>query len=157
MKKNPEEEIKEEQTEQEERNCSDKNEKKETTITGECIFCHTFREVPYHLTSANAQMRGITEQEAADRLATDVCNCKQGLEFRKRRERLENAAGYLKKIFKDNESAAQMSMCAIKAVDEFAVDKVTFKIAKYSYTIDKDKDNMLRVKTKFTDSNDETF
>ena len=60
--KNPEEvkEEKEEQTEQEERSCSDQNEEKETTITGECIFCHTFREVPYHLTCANAKMRGIT-------------------------------------------------------------------------------------------------
>ena len=132
-------------------------EKKHASITGECIFCHTFREVDYYVAMARATLDKVDLQNAADRISTDICNCKQGVEFRKRKERLENAAGYLKKVFAENESAAQMSMCAIKAVDEHAVDKVTFKIDKYAYTIDKDKDNMLRVKTKFTDGQEATF
>ena len=130
---------------------------KETQIAGECIFCHTFRQIPYEDAFTIAQLRGISEQEAADDLATDMCRCKQGIDFRESKKRLENAAEFMHKIFAENEGAYQMSLCCLKAVDSGDVEKVTFKIGKFSYTIDKDAQAMIRVKTKYTDSQDAKF
>lgn len=48
-------------------------------------------------------------------------------------------------------------LCAIRATFEGAIDYVTVKIGKRTHKIDTDSDGMIRIRSTFRDSNEETF
>ena len=51
----------------------------------------------------------------------------------------------------------QLVLCAIRATFDGNVDYATIKIGKNTHKIDRDSDGMIRIKTTYRDSNEETF
>lgn len=48
-------------------------------------------------------------------------------------------------------------LCAIRSTFEGSIDYVTIKIGKKTHKIDTDSDGMIRIRSTFRDSNEETF
>ena len=48
-------------------------------------------------------------------------------------------------------------LCAIRSTFDGSVDYATIKIGKHTHKVDRDSDGMIRIKTVYRDSNEETF
>lgn len=95
--------------------------------------------------------------EYLNELATACCECDEAKRQRKRKERMKKAGEWARQYFSQNDGQIQAVCCAIKAVFENNFDYVTIKAGKKSYKIDLDSDGMIRIKTTYRDSNEETF
>ena len=115
---------------------------------GICRFCGQITMVKAPENSA---------PEDLNRLATEQCDCDGAQLEREKKMRLEAAGEWAKNIFKDSQERLQLALCGIHAAFEYKVDKVTIKKDKNTYTIDLDSEGMIRIKTKFTDNDIETF
>lgn len=119
-----------------------------STHTGFCRFCnqaHMF-EAPDNLSP-----------EDYNELATQECNCTEASNERARRAKMEAAGQWAKNIFSQNDGQLQLVLCAIRATFAGSVDYATIKIGKHTHKIDVDGDGMIRIKTSYRDSNEETF
>lgn len=120
---------------------------KETS--GFCRYCKQSRIV---MAPENATQEELSE------LATKECNCKEAEYQRKRDMQFKAAEAWAKNTFEDNEHRRNAVIFAIKAVFERrSVESAAFKIGKYTYKIDMDGDDCIRIKKTFKDEDEETF
>ncbi len=95
--------------------------------------------------------------EELNELASQQCNCDEAKRQQRRIARMGAAAIWAENYFSRESGQLQAVCCAIKAVFEYAFDNITIKSGKKTYKIDMDKDGMIRIRTKYTDNEIETF
>lgn len=117
-------------------------------FTGFCRYCHQARivEAPEGLSG-----------EAYNDYATAECDCKDAQEERRKHQKMEAAGLWAKNMFSQSDGQLQLVLCSIRATFDGEVDYCTIKIGKRTHKIDRDGDGMIRIKTTFRDSNEETF
>ena len=71
--------------------------------------------------------------------------------------RMEAAGLWAKNMFSKENRQLQTVLCAIRSTFEGSIDYVTIKIGKKTHKIDTDSDGMIRIRSTFRDSNEETF
>ena len=116
--------------------------------TGFCRFCNQAQmiEAPDGLSAADY-----------NELATAACSCDEAMREREKRAKMEAAGMWAKNIFSQQDGQLQLVLCAIRATFDGNVDYATIKIGKNTHKIDRDSDGMIRIKTTYRDSNEETF
>lgn len=116
--------------------------------TGICRYCNQARiiEAPEGLSG-----------ESYNDIASEECECDEAVRQRERRQRMEAAGMWAKNTFSKTDGQLQVALCSIKATFEGSVDYVTLKIGKNTHKIDRDSDGMIRIRTTYRDSNEETF
>lgn len=116
--------------------------------TGFCRYCNQARmiEAPDGLSAADL-----------NELASQECDCDEATRQRERRAKMEAAGAWAQNIFSKQDGQLQTVLCAIRSTFEGAIDYVTIKIGKQTHKIDTDSDGMIRIRTTFRDSNEETF
>lgn len=119
-----------------------------TKQTGFCKYCNQARmiDAPDGLSAADL-----------NELASDECDCDEAARQRERRAKMEAAGAWAQNIFSKQDGQLQTVLCAIRSTFEGAIDYVTIKIGKQTHKIDTDSDGMIRIRTTFRDSNQETF
>lgn len=116
--------------------------------TGFCHFCNQARII-----DAPDGLSG----EDYNELATQECDCTKAQTERARRAKMEAAGLWAKNIFSQSNGQLQLMLCAIRATFDGSVDYATIKIGKNTHKVDVDSDGMIRIKTAYRDSNEETF
>ena len=116
--------------------------------SGFCRYCNQLRMVEAPEGASGAD---LNEQ------ATEECDCDEAVRQRNRRMKMEAAGEWARNIFSQEDGQLQVVLCAIRATFEGAVDYVSLKIGKRSHRIDKDSDGMIRIRTTYRESNEETF
>lgn len=129
----------------------------DTPLTGVCEFCGQANVVKLREAQELAELEGIELELACNIVATNNCNCPAAKVHRRRESKLQAAGAWIENTFKDNEVSINLFNAATKAVTENEVNKVTVKIGKRDFAIDLDKDDCLRIKSKFTDKAEEVF
>ena len=119
-----------------------------TKQTGFCKYCNQARmiEAPDNFSPAD-----LNEQASAE------CDCDEAVRQRERRAKMEAAGAWAKNVFSQQDGQLQTVLCAIRSTFEGAIDYVTVKIGKQTHKIDTDSDGMIRIRTTYRDSNEETF
>lgn len=119
-----------------------------TEQTGFCKYCGQARiiKAPEGLSTAD-----LNEQ------ASDECDCEEARQQRERRAKMEAAGMWAQNMFSRENGQLQTVLCAIRSTFEGAIDYVTVKIGKKTHKIDTDSDGMIRIRSTFRDSNEETF
>ena len=127
-------------------------------MTGTCEYC--------------GQVQVITEEEFRDRfhlepdendeallngLATLKCKCPEAFIRRKREEKIEAAGAWIENYFEDCPAAADAMKKVVEMVTKAVFPKISIKQGKKTFTVDLDKDDCLRIRTKNVDTNEETF
>lgn len=116
--------------------------------TGFCRFCNQARMID--------APEGSGPEDLND-LATEDCDCDEAIRQRERRARMEAAGLWARNTFSKEDGQLQVALCAIKATFDGSVNFVTIKIGKHTHKVDQDKDGMIRIRTTYRDSNEETF
>ena len=114
--------------------------------SGICKYCHQVRMIQ--------APEGISG-EAANEQATEECDCDEAVRQREKIMRMQAAGEWAKNTFRDTQ--LQTVLYSIESTFEGSIDFVTIKIGKNTYKIDRDSDGMIRIRTTFRDSNEETF
>ncbi len=116
--------------------------------TGFCKYCNQAQmiEAPDGLSAADY-----------NELATAACSCDEAMREREKHAKMEAAGMWAKNIFSQSDGQLQLVLCAIRATFDGNVDYATIKIGKNTHKIDRDSDGMIRIKTTYRDSNEETF
>lgn len=122
--------------------------RKMVQMTGICKYCHQGRFV---------EMPEGSSALDANEAATEECDCDEAVRQQERKQRMKAAAEWAKNIFSKETNQLQVILCAIRATFEGSVDYVNVKIAKNTYKIDTDSDGMIRIRTTYRDSDEETF
>lgn len=119
-----------------------------TRQMGFCKYCNQARmiEAPEGLSAAD-----LNEQ------ASNECDCDEAKRQRARRAKMEAAGQWAQNVFSKQDGQLQTVLCAIRSTFEGAIDYVTIKIGKRTHKIDTDSDGMIRIRSTFRDSNEETF
>lgn len=119
-----------------------------TQHTAFCKYCKQARmiDAPDGLSAADY-----------DELATNDCDCDEAQREREKRAKMEAAGMWAKNVFSQSDGQLQCVLCAIRATFDGNADYVTIKIGKNTHKIDRDSDGMIRIKTTYRDSNEETF
>lgn len=123
--------------------------KQETTPQGGiCRYCGQVRfvEAPEGL-----------PPEDVNQLATDQCDCAAASRAREKKRRMQAAGAWAQGVFGNNNGQFQTVCCSIRSVFENEFDYVTIKAGKRTYKIDRDSDEMIRIKTTYRDSSMEEF
>lgn len=115
---------------------------------GFCKYCGQSRivEAPEGFSAAD-----LNEQ------ASDECDCDEAIRAREKKTQMEAAGLWAQNTFSRESGQLQVVLCAIRATFEGAIDYVTVKIGKHTHKIDTDSDGMIRIRSTFRDSNEETF
>ncbi|MCM1233525.1 MAG: hypothetical protein NC489_25700 [Ruminococcus flavefaciens] len=115
---------------------------------GFCKYCGQSRiiEAPEGFSAAD-----LNEQ------ASEECDCDEARRQRERRAKMEAAGAWAQNMFSKENGQLQVVLCAIRSTFEGAIDYVTVKIGKRTHKIDTDSDEMIRIRSTFRDSNEETF
>lgn len=116
--------------------------------TGFCRFCNQARIID--------APQGCAPEDLND-LATEECDCDEAQRERTKKMRMEAAGLWAKNTFSDQNGQLQTVLCSIRSTFEGAIDYVTIKIGKRTHKIDTDSDGMIRIRSTFRDSNEETF
>lgn len=99
----------------------------------------------------------MSDEEAADYVASETCSCEQAKAQATHKMKLQAAGAWAENVFENSPEKLQAVLCAIKAVSEHHFGRITIKSGKYLYAFDTDAHNDIRVKTKYTDTQEETF
>lgn len=126
------------------------------TRTGVCRFCNQSRLVDEDAL-LDAVRNGVAAEEAADYCASNECDCKGAQIERERRMKLEAAGEYVQNVFGEDDAMLHVALCSIQATFGGSADKVTIKKGKRTYVFDRDKDGMIRIKSTYKDTDEETF
>lgn len=119
-----------------------------TRQIGFCKYCNQGRTIEAPEGSSAADL---------NELATEECECGEARRQRERRARMEAAGAWAQNVFSNQDGQLQTVLCAIHSTFEGAIDSVTIKIGKRTHKIDTDSDGMIRIRSTFRDSNEETF
>ena len=119
-----------------------------TQQSGFCKYCNQLRMIEAPEGSSAAD---LNEQ------ATAECDCDEAQRQRERRSKMEAAGMWAKNVFSQQDGQLQTVLCSIRSTFEGSIDSVTLKIGKHTHKIDTDSDGMIRIRTTYRDSNEETF
>lgn len=116
--------------------------------TGFCKYCNQARIIDAPQGSAPDDL---------NELATEECDCDDARRAREKKRRMEAAGLWAKNMFSSHDGQLQTALCAIRSTFEGLIDYVTIKIGKRTHKIDTDSDGMIRIRSTYKDSNEETF
>ena len=116
--------------------------------TAFCRFCNQARIID--------APDGLSVADYND-MATAECDCNEAQQERERRAKMEAAGLWAKNMFSQSDGQLQLVLCAIRSTFDGSVDYATIKIGKHTHKVDRDSDGMIRIKTVYRDSNEETF
>lgn len=125
--------------------------------TGTCRYCGQTRICDEDELLEIISKTGADGETALNICASRNCDCEGAQIQREREMKLEAAGAWIENIFEDRAAAKSTMLCATKAITERAFNKITIKDGKRNYTIDLDKDGCIRIKTKYTDTDEELF
>ncbi len=129
----------------------------EQIIYGVCKYCGQARAVERLEVLSAAKNFDLSDEEAADYVASETCSCEQAKAQATHKMKLQAAGAWAENVFENSPEKLQAVLCAIKAVSEHHFGRITIKSGKYLYAFDTDAHNDIRVKTKYTDTQEETF
>lgn len=116
--------------------------------SGFCKYCNQLRMIE---APEGASPADLNEQ------ASDECDCDEAVRQRERRAKMEAAGAWAENVFSKENGQLQTVLCAIRSTFAGSIDYVTVKVGKYTHKIDTDSDGMIRIRTTYRDSNEETF
>ena len=116
--------------------------------TGFCRYCNQVRMIKAPV--------GCSPEDRND-IATKECDCTEAKMARTREAKMEAAGAWAKNVFSQEQGQLQLILCAIRSTYEGSVDYATVKIGKHTHKVDKDSEGMIRIRTTYRDSNEETF
>ena len=128
-------------------------------MTGTCEYCgqtHIISEEEYKDRFEIAGPLG-DEEMILNALATHKCKCAEASIQRRREEKIKAAGDWIDNYFEDCPAAANAMNEVVNMVIKGVFPKVTIKSGKKTFTVDLDKDDCLRIRTKYVDTNEETF
>ena len=119
-----------------------KDEQKEGTAPGHCMFCgQTY--------SVGDSVAGMT-QEQLDEEATKKCFCSEAKSYVRKNERRKKVDNYLKEVFLGEKVQGTIKQL-IESIEGYEIEKATIKTTDgWNTTIYLDKDNYLNIKRKAT-------
>jgi hypothetical protein len=92
-----------------------------------------------------------------DFLATKKCKCPQAEDERRKEQKLEAAGAWIENYFQNRPDAADAVKAFATIICNRTFSKISIKDGKKTYTVDLDKDDCIRIKAKYIDTNEETF
>ena len=98
-----------------------------------------------------------TDEQELMELAKQSCNCEGAVFERARIKKMNKISSWVEKEFAEDESAKRFMQSAISCIGGRIFDKLTIKEGKHTYTIDLDKDGLIRIKSKFTENTENRF
>lgn len=130
---------------------------KEKVLYGACRFCGQSQIVSEDEVLDVIRQTGVEGEEATIIVATRNCNCEQAQAQATHEMKLEAAGEWARGVFEKDPDKLQCVLCAIKATSEHHFGRIAIKSGKYNYTFDVDAAGDIRIKTKYTDTQEETF
>ena len=97
------------------------------------------------------------DEQKLDYVATKKCKCAQAESERRRETKIEAAGAWIENYFQDRPEAADTMKKIVDAITRGVFGRISIKEGKRNYTVDLDSDECIRIRTKFTDTNEETF
>ena len=116
--------------------------------SGFCKYCNQLRMIE---APEGASPADLNEQ------ASEECDCDEAIRQRERRAKMAAAGAWAENVFSKENGQLQTVLCAIRSTFAGAIDYVTIKVGKHTHKIDTDSDGMIRIRTTYRDSNEETF
>ncbi len=128
-------------------------------MTGVCKYCGQIGMVnEMDLKEyAHAFDEDMTPEDKADYIATRKCKCVQAESERRRETKVEAAGAWIENYFQERPEAADTMKKIVDAICRGVFGRISVKEGKRNYTVDLDSDECIRIRTKFTDTNEETF
>ena len=127
-------------------------------MTGTCIYCGQMR------TFSEEEFREVfplgsvgDDENQRNRVAAYYCSCPKAEIERKRENKIEAAGAWIDNYFEKRPDAADSMKNMVETISKLVFSRITVKDGKRTYTVDLDKDSCIRIKSKFTDTNEETF
>lgn len=97
------------------------------------------------------------DDEELQALALQMCDCDAAKFQRQADQRMQRVGEWAEKEFGEDNQRLSVILCAIRAVSTYAFDKITIKSGKHTYTMDLDKDGIIRIKDKYADTRENKF
>lgn len=126
-------------------------------LYGACRFCGQTQTVNEDEVLDIIRHTGVDGEEAKNIAATRYCDCEQAKAAATHEMKLQAAGEWAKGVFEKDPEKLQCVLCAIKATSEHHFGRISIKSGKYLYTFDVDAAGDIRIKTKYTDTQEETF
>ena len=98
----------------------------------------------------------VDDQELME-LAKDNCTCSGAIYERQKAKKMNKISTWVEKEFAEDDDAKAFIMASIRCVNAGIFEKITVKEGKHTYTIDLNKDSLIRIKSKFSESKEENF
>lgn len=115
---------------------------------GFCKYCNQLRMIE---APEGASPADLNEQ------ASEECDCDEARRQQERKMKMAAAGAWAENVFSKENGQLQTVLCAIRSTFAGAIDYVTIKVGKHTHKIDTDSDGMIRIRTTYRDSNEETF
>ena len=129
----------------------------EKILYGACRFCGQTQTVNEDEVLDVIRQTGAEGEDAKNIVATRYCTCEEAKAQATHEMKLEAAGEWACGVFEKDPEKLQCVLCAIKATSEHHFGRVAIKSGKYNYTFDVDAAGDIRIKTKYTDTQEETF
>lgn len=126
-------------------------------LYGACRFCGQTQTVDEDEVLEIIRQTGAEGEDAKNIAATRHCSCEQAKAQQTHEMKLQAAGAWAENVFENSHEKLQAVLCAIKAVSEHHFGRITIKSGKHLYAFDTDAHNDIRVKIKYTDTQEETF
>ena len=126
-------------------------------MLGTCMYCNQKKLVNDDDVEEFAQVHIVSKEAAADSVAARECNCDRARLERQREDTIQLATDYINNLFEESPKSKEMALTGINAVVSMAVDKVTFKKGKKTYSLFLDALGCLKLKINFTDKEEVKF
>ena len=126
-------------------------------IIGTCKYCRQTVMVSADEVRKLQMTYDLTEEAAADMVASDTCGCPGASLQRKREEKTAAAGAWIENTFNGSEKTKELMAAAVVVVITCEVNSVSVKIGKRGYRVWLDSDQCIRIKTTFKDEDEESF
>ena len=97
------------------------------------------------------------DEEMLDMIATNKCKCPQAEDERRKASKLEAAGAWIENYFQDRPEASDAMKALVTIIGNRTFGRISVRDGKRTYTVDLDKDDCIRIRAKYTDTNEETF
>ncbi len=131
-------------------------------MTGVCKYCGQTRlvsdaELKDFYGAPNIEVDDDMLADMLDIITTNKCKCPQAEDERRKTRKLEAAGAWIENYFQDRPDASDAMKRIVDAICRGVFGRISVKEGKRNYTVDLDSDECIRIRTKFTDTNEETF
>ena len=128
-------------------------------MTGTCNYCGQVHIIDEDEFKDRYELAGPLGDEEAimNALATLKCKCAEASIERKREGKIKAAGEWIDNYFEECPAAANGMREITNMVIKQVFPKITIKLGKRTFTVDLDKDDCLRIRTKYVSTDEETF